>query len=756
MSSEPSEGGLEETRQFKALSPGTVISHYKIVEKIGAGGMGVVYRAEDTKLHRSVALKFLPPDLVCDAEARDRFEHEAEAASALSHPNITTIHEIDEVAGRCFISMEYVEGKSLKEMVREKALSIEDVLAIALQIGEGLKAAHARGVVHRDIKSDNIKVTSDGLVKIMDFGLAKLRGVAKLTRTGTTLGTLHYMSPEQAQGREVDERSDIFSFGVVLYEMVTGRLPFSGDTEVALVHAVVNETPEPMARYKAKVPEGLDRAVEKALAKSRDERYQHVDEMIADLKSTRRKLETAAGLELPDQEKSIVVLPFENLSPDPDQEYFSDGLTEEVISDLSNVRVLRVISRSSAMTFKGTKTTIPEIARRLKVQYVLEGSVRKAGNSLRITAQLIDARSDAHIWAEKYSGTLDDVFDIQEKVSRAIVEALKLKLTPEEKPRLSVNPEAHEAYLKGRFYWNKRTGSDLQKAVNYFNQVIEKDPMYALAYAGLASAYAVLASYAPMPQMEAMSKAEAAANRALELDAKLAEAHAVLGSIRSEFEWDWAGGEREFKRAIELDPSNPTARHWYTLLLLQLGRLDEALAEIKRANELDPLSLVINTVMGDALYFRREYDEAIVQHKKTLELDPCFAVAHLHLGVVYEAQGKSDEAIAEFQKGRALIGSGPYGLSSLGYGYARAGERSEAAKIVNELLEFPGQGYSVSLDIAQIYFGLDDKDKAFEWLEKAYQERPQLLPYLKTQPLWDGLRSDPRFTALLKKMGLAD
>jgi len=449
-------------------------------------------------------------------------------------------------------------------------------------------------------------------------------------------------------------------------------------------------------------------------------------------------------------------LPFENLSADSDQEYFSDGLTEEVISDLSNVHVLRVISRSSAMTFKGTKTTIPEIARRLNVQYVLEGSVRKAGNSLRITAQLIDARSDAHIWAEKYSGTLDDVFDIQEKVSRAIVAALKLNLALEEKPRRPVDPEAHEAYLKGRFYWNKRTGSDLQRAIQYFDQAIEREPIYALAYAGLASTYVILPSYASVPKGETMPKAEAAANKALELDATLAEARAVLGLIKSEFEWDWAGAEREFKLAIELDPSNPTARHWHTLLLLHLGRLDEALAEIKRAQKLDPLSLVINTVMGDALYLRREYDGAISQHKKTLELDPGFAVAHFHLGVVYAAHGKLDEAITESQKARALTGSGPYGLANLGYCHARAGRRSEAAKIVNDLLDLSGQGYSVSFDIAQIYLGLDDKDKTFEWLEKAYQERPQFLLYLKTQPLWDGLRSDSRFTALLKKMGLAD
>ncbi len=756
MTSESHEASSANTRPLNALSPGTVISHYRIVKKIGAGGMGVVYKAHDTKLDRTVALKFLPSDLACDAEARDRFEHEAKAASSLSHPNITTVYEIDEMAGQCFISMEYVEGKSLKDLVREKTFSIEEVLGIGLQIGEGLKAAHTKGIVHRDIKSDNIKVTAEGLVKIMDFGLAKIRGVAKLTRTGTTLGTLQYMSPEQAQGREVDERSDIFSFGVVLYEMVTGRLPFRGDGEAAVIYSVVNEAPEPMARYKAGVPEGLGRVVEKALGKNREERYQHVDETIADLKTTRRTLESLVGLELPKYEKSIVVLPFENLSPDPDQEYFSDGLTEEVISELSRVRELRVISRSSAMTFKGTKTTIPEIARRLNVQYVLEGSVRKAGNSLRITAQLIDARSDAHIWAEKYSGTLDDVFDIQEKVSRAIVDALKLNLTLDEKPRRPVNPEAHEAYLKGRFYWNKRTAKDLEAAIGYFKQAIEKDPGYALAYDGLASTYVALSEYALVPPKEAMPKAEAAAHKALELDAALAGAHAVLGLIKWRFEYNWAGAEREFRRAIELDPGNQTAHHWYTLLLFRLGRLDEALAEITRARELDPLSLIISTVVGVVLRYRRQYDEAVVQHKKTLELDAGFPEAHLQLGWAYERQGRFDKAIEEFQEASVLAGSRGYGLPETGYAYARSGNKGEATRILNELLGLSRHAYSVSSGIALVYCGLGDKDNALGWLERAYQERAMYSASLKVSPVWDDLRSDPRFTALLRKMGLAD
>jgi serine/threonine protein kinase/Tfp pilus assembly protein PilF len=768
---------------------GKTVSHYRIIEKIGEGGMGVVYKAEDTNLNRIVALKFLPRELDAHEPERVRFLQEARAASALNHASICTVHALGEHEGQQFIDMEFVDGVTLRAKIREAGMNIQEAVAYAIQIGEALQEAHAKGVVHRDVKPENIMVNTKDQIKVMDFGLAKLKGSLKLTRTSSTVGTLAYMAPEQIEGREVDARSDIFSFGIVLYEMLTGHRPFRGDQEGTVINCILNDEPEAIQKCRPEVSSEAAHILSRALEKDPEDRYQSTQEMLIDLKRARKEtsrvsrqslagvtaeqplpsapkepgahFDVAAhagerGLELPKQEKSIVVLPFENLSPDPDQEYFSDGLTEEIISDLSNVHILRVISRSSAMTFKGTKTTIPEIARRLNVQYVLEGSVRKAGSSLRITAQLIDARTDVHIWAEKYSGTLDDVFDIQEKVSRAIVAALKLNLAPEEKPRRPLNPEAHEAYLKGRFYWNKRTGSDAQRAIEYFNEAIEKDPTYALAYAGLASAYVLLPQYALVPATEAIPKAEAAANRALELDAALGEAHAVLGLVRSDFEWDWAGAEHEFKRAIDLDPTNPTARHWRALLLSHLGRLDEALAEIGRARDLDPLSLAISTVVGTILYYMRQYDEAIVQCKKAVDLDPGFPTAHSFLGAVYEAQGRFDEAIAELQEAKALAGSGPVGLADLGEGYARAGRRSEAARILNELLEFSRQGYSASCEIAQIYFGLGEKDKTFEWLEKAYQEKSSGLSYLGSDPGWDGLRSDPRFTTLLKKMGLAD
>jgi len=768
---------------------GKIVSHYRIIEKLGEGGMGVVYKAEDTKLKRTVALKFLPRELEAHEPERARFLQEAQAASALNHPNICAIHTLGEHEGQEFIDMECVDGSTLRPKMQPAGMKIQEAIAYAVQIGEALQEAHSKGVVHRDVKPENIMVNSKNQIKVMDFGLAKLKGSLKLTKTSSTIGTLAYMAPEQIEGREVDARSDIFSFGIVLYEMLSGHRPFRGDQEGVVINSILNDDPELIQKCRPEVSSEVAHILCRALEKDPEDRYQNMQDMVIDLKRgkketsrvSRQSLGTVTaeqplssvpgapgmppdvaahagemGLELPKQEKSIVVLPFENLSADPDQEYFSDGLTEEVISDLCKVRVLRVISRSSAMTFKGTNKRIPEIARDLGVQYVLEGSVRKAGNSLRITAQLIDARSDAHIWAEKYSGTLDDVFDIQEKVSRAIVAALKLNLAPEEKPRRSVNPEAHEAYLKGRFYWNKRTGPDLQRAIQYFDQAIEEDPGYAMAYAGLASAYAVLADWASLPPKEIIPKAKAAANRALELDATLAEARAVLGLIKSDFEWDWAGAEAEFKGAIALDPSYPTAHHWYSNMLRHLGRFDECLTEIRRAQELDPLSLVIGLNVGMMLRWMKRYDEALDQFKKMIDLDPAFQWVHSALAAVYEMQGQLDQAIAECQRGIDILGRIPAYVSALGYLYALTGKKREALSLLDELLKLDNQGHCVSVDVALVQYGLGDADKALEWLERAYQQRDAGLIDIGVDPQWAGLHSDPRFIALRKRMGLAD
>ncbi len=768
---------------------GKVISHYKILEKLGEGGMGVVYRAEDTTLKRTVALKFLPPPFSADDEVKQRFIHEAQAASALNHTNICSIHTIEEFERQQFIDMEFVEGKTLGVLLKEKELSLKEAVDIALQVAEGLNAAHKKGIVHRDIKPDNIMVTDESVVKIMDFGLAKLKDSSRLTKTHSTLGTLSYMSPEQARGEEVDQRSDVFSLGAVLYEMITGRRPFTGEHEAAIIYSLVNETPEPLTRYKSDVPYELQRVVGKALAKEKDKRYQHVDEMAADLRSSvqhvsreiaavarRSKVPwivaacvvvlAAAGIHLfypksvptSTNSRSIAVLPFENLSDSKEDEYFSDGITDDIIAQLSKIAQLKVISRTSIMQYKGMSKNVREIGKELDVGTILEGTVRRVGNQVRIVAQLIDAQNEGHLWADTYDREMTQIFAIQSDVAQKIAAALKAKLSPGEKERIekkqTENTEAYQLYLKGRFYWNKRRGDDLRTAIDYFDQAIAEDPSYAMAYAGLGSTYVTLPQYSLLPSKEVMPKAEAAARKALEIDPTLAEAHAVLGNFKMSYEFDWAGAESEFKRAIELDPNYPTAHHWYSIRLLVFGRFDEALVEIKQAQELDPISLIINMTIGDVLYEMRQYDKSIDQSKKTLELDPNFAPAHSLLGWAYSQQGRFDEAIAEFQKVRTIVGSGPYGLADLGYAYGRTGKKGDAAQILSDLLQFSKQGYSLPFDIALVYWGIGDKNQALEWVERAYQERSTFVMFMKIDPKWDGLRSDQRFIALLKKMGL--
>jgi len=766
---------------------GKVISHYRILEKLGEGGMGVVYKAEDIKLKRTVALKFLPPHFSADDEVRERFINEAQAASALNHTNICSIHAIEEFEKQQFIDMEFVEGKTLGVLLNEKELSLKEVVDIALQITEGLNAAHKKGIVHRDIKPDNIMVTGDNLVKIMDFGLAKLKGSSKLTKTYSTLGTLSYMSPEQARGEEVDQRSDIFSFGAVLYEMITGRRPFKGEHEAAIMYSVMNETPEPLARYKAEVPEELQRVVDKSLTKERVKRYQHADEIVADLRSAEPKLSrnivtvshrskapwivasvvaVLAGIGIylfypksgptSANSKTIAVLPFNNLSGNQEDEYFSDGITEDILAQLSKIADLNVISRTTMMQYKSTKKPLKEIGKELNAGVVLEGSVRHSGNRIRIASQLIDAGTDRHLWAETYDRDMQDVFAIQSDVAKEIAAALKAKFLPTEKERIekkqTENTEAYQLFLLGRFYWNKRHLDDHKTAIGYFKQAIQKDPGYAMAYAGLASTYGLLPQYGLMPG-EYIPIAEAAAEKALALDTTLAEAHAVLGMIAGEYKWDWAVGEKQYLQAIELNPSYPTAHQWYAGHLSYFGRFDEALLEIQRAHDLDPLSLIINMSLGDVFYYMRQYDKAMEQYNKTLALDENFAWGHYCLGEVYEARGKFSEAIAEYQKTRTLARGGTVGISNLGHAYAKSGRKDEALKLLDELARFSEQGYSVTFDIASVYSGLGEKNKTFEWLEKAYEERSIGLTGLAIDPYWDDFRSDPRFIALLERMG---
>ena len=767
---------------------GKTISQYRILEELGRGGMGVVYKAEDTKLKRIVALKFLPPYFSADDEVKQRFIHEAQAASALNHTNICSIHTIEEFEKQQFIDMEFVEGKTLGVLLKEKELSLKEVVDITLQIAEGLNAAHKKGIVHRDIKPDNIMVTDESLVKIMDFGLAKLKGSSKLTKTHSTLGTLSYMSPEQARGEEVDQRSDIFSLGVVLFEMITGRRPFKGEHEAAIIYSLVNENPEPLARYKADVPDELQRVMDKSLAKDKDKRYQHVDEMAADLRSavpnlssnivtiTRRSkmpwivaacmvvlVVASIYLFYPKSDstsanrRSIAVLPFKNMSDSKEDEYFADGLTEDIITQLSKISgIEKVIARTSVMQYKGINKSIRDVGKELDVATVLEGSVRRAGNQIRIVAQLIDVQNEGHLWADTYDKEMTQIFVIQSDVAQRIAAALKAKLSPGEKERIerkqTENTEAYQLYLKGRFHWNKRTLANHRTAIEYFTQAIREDPHYALAYAGLASTYVLLPEYT-VPAKEALPKAEAAAQKALELDPTLAEPHAVMGSIKI-YEWDWASAETEFKKAIELDPNSPTAHQWYGVYFSVLGRNDDAMAETKRAQELDPLSLIINLRVGKVFLDMRQFDRAIDQFKKTRDLDPNFPWAYFYLGKSYERQGEFDRAITAYNRAITLAGGDLEVLADLGHAYAKTGRKSDALEVLAKLLRYSKQGNSVSCEIALVYNGLGDKKNTFQWLERALQERNNGCASLKVDPAWNNLRSDPRFIALLKKMGL--
>jgi serine/threonine-protein kinase len=773
---------------------GQTVSHYKILEKLGEGGMGVVYKAGDTKLKRTVALKFLPPS-ISDATARKRFVHEAQAASSLEHPNICSIHEIDETPdGRMFIVMPCYEGETLQAKIEQGPMKIEEAVSAAIQVASGLSKAHEKGIVHRDIKPGNVFITDDDLVKIVDFGLAKLASQPKLTKTGITVGTVPYMSPEQAGDNGIDHRTDVWAVGVLIYEMITGRLPFRGSHEMALVYSIINEAPEPMTAVRTGVPMELERIVAKSLAKNPAERYPHIQDMLVDLRAIEKGLDAAhpgrtvtqpvtsrkrrtviyGGIVLtvvllvvgkfalyPPQSEhvnSIAVLPLEDLSGESGEEYFADGLTEALIADLAKIGSLRVISRTTVMQYKKVRKPLPEIARDLNVDAILVGAVLRSGGRVRVTAQLIHGEEDRHIWSKSYEEDLRDILQLQSNVARAIASEIEVKLTPQDEARLSdrrsVNPEAHKAYLRGRFHWNKRSQEGLEKALEYFQRAIQIDPEYAAAHAGLADSYVLLGEYTLLPPKLSYPKALDAAMTALALDSTLADAHTALAAVKQSFDWDFSGAERSLKKAIELNPGYAIAHQWYAENLQVRGRFEEALVHFERALEIDPLSPMINVSAGYNYLLLERHESAFEQASKSLEIDPDFAQGHRLMGLIYLDLGRYEDAIEEIKKTPFTLNN--WYLSDLGYAHATAGARSEALRILTELEAISRDHYVSPFVIALVYLGLGEKDHALGLLEKSYEERDVQLTWVKASPFADSLRSEPRFTALLEKMGLED
>jgi serine/threonine-protein kinase len=827
-----------------AFPPGTRFGRYEIRSQLGVGGMGEVYLAEDTRLNRIVALKFLPAEVVTDQKRMQRFNQEAHAVSALNHPNIITIHEIEQDAPIPYMTTEYIEGVTLRDRMTQGRMKLEEALDVAIQTASALAAAHAKEIVHRDIKPENIMLREDGYVKILDFGLAKLmekqatspEAVTQVhTDLGAVIGTARYMSPEQARGLEIDGRTDIFSLGIVLYEMIAGRSPFMGATNHEVVAAILKEEPLPISNYLAQAPVRLQEIISRSLAKDRDARYQTIKELLNDLKAFRQDLEfevklharetgsgmgTTAGtgtdqfarittsepmsrptlsalLERSDQKRrqrmtfvslgvlaaalvgfavwyfmrtgqsidSVAVLPFVNVGGDTNTEYLSDGITESLINSLSQLPNLKVIARSSVFRYKGKEIDPQTVGRELGVRAVLMGRVVQLGDQLSIQTELVDVDTQTRLWGENYNRKVSDIIALQDEISREISEKLRLKLSGKEKEQLAKryteNSQAYQLYWKGRYLWNRRRPEDIREAIRDFQLAIDLDPNYALAYTGLADCY-VLGNLLQMSPKEAMPIAIEKTQSALAIDPNLAEALTSLAKIKLSYEWDWAGAETEFRKALELKPGYATAHQWYGVYLSEMGRHDESLRQRSRALELDPLSLSISTGLGRAYFWARKYDEAIEHLQKTLQQDPKYADTHWSLGLAYEGKKMYAEAIASYQSAISLSKTAefpegkPEMIAALGHAYAASGRRDEALKIIEQLKSLIAQQRYVSpYSIALIYAGLGEKEMAFEWLDRAYNERDESYIHLKVDPRLDDLRSDPRFTERLQLIKLA-
>ncbi|QQS34169.1 MAG: protein kinase [Acidobacteriota bacterium] len=810
---------------------GNNILHYKITRLLGIGGMGEVYLAEDTRLGRKVALKFLPEAFSDDLGRMDRFVREARSASGLNHPNIITIHEIGESNGKRFIATEYIDGRTLTELISSRELSTEAVLDIAIQLASALEEAHSAGIVHRDIKPDNIMVRPNGLVKVLDFGVAKLMEgpeistrrssyepqAAGMTQAGLVIGTADYMSPEQARGGAIDSRSDIFSFGAVFYEMLCGRKAFSGENAAETVDAILHRDPVPLSDRVPKLPAPITAIVRRCLARSADDRYQRISDVLQELRSAKRAIDredtdparhtanmpaakTLEGLpafgksrarRLPtlalgsllavllsvggfigysyfsktEQIASIAVMPIENLSGDVEYEYLADGMTENLIRSLSTIPDLSIKARSSVFSFKGKDVSPKTIGSELNVDAVLLGRLAQAGDDLKITLEMVDSSSQDLLWSAEYSRKIGDLILLQRDIARDVSERLRPALSTEDRSRVaqnySTNSEAEQLYLKGRFHWNKRTVRDFEKALRYFSRAVEKDPSYALAYTGTADTYALMPLYGDYRPTEYIPKAKQAALKALELDGELAEAHASLGYITTTYDYDWDRAEEHYRAALSSRPNYATAHQWYAEHLAFRGRTEEAVAAISAAAELDPFSLVINRMKGNILGFAGRHDEAIDQLNRTVELHPESPVVRFNLGEAYAAKGMYPEAIEQYLTGLRLDGRKNYEIRRYENAYKLKGWQGFWMEYLATLLtlqkavtEADEPLYFDNESLAYAYAATKNKEKAIEYLYKAYESRDPHLVTIKTSGFYDVIRDDPRYKELLAKIGL--